>query len=57
MTSDAEVRPVANLIRQRKAHLSGLGGFPHERLHQDKDLAFEIRCIPIFQKSVGIEQC
>ncbi|WP_293056030.1 MULTISPECIES: hypothetical protein [unclassified Moorena] len=26
---------MANLIRQRKAHLSGLGGFPHERLHQD----------------------
>ncbi|WP_424101961.1 hypothetical protein [Moorena producens] len=37
-TSDAEVRPVANLIRLRKAHLSGLGGFPHERLHQDNDL-------------------
>ncbi|WP_158069455.1 hypothetical protein [Moorena bouillonii] len=34
-SSDAEVRPVANLIRQRKAHLSGLGGFPHERLHQE----------------------
>uniref|UniRef100_A0A1D9FZB4 Uncharacterized protein n=1 Tax=Moorena producens (strain JHB) TaxID=1454205 RepID=A0A1D9FZB4_MOOP1 len=34
-SSDAEVRPVANLIRQRKAHLSGLGGSPHERLHQD----------------------
>ncbi|NER87080.1 hypothetical protein [Moorena sp. SIO3A2] len=26
---------MANLIRQRKAHLSGLGGFPHERLHQE----------------------
>ena len=44
---------MANLIRQRKAHLSGLGGShgafkvrtqvphaapPHERLHQDSDL-------------------
>ncbi|WP_154659767.1 MULTISPECIES: hypothetical protein [Moorena] len=28
---------MANLIRQRKAHLSGLGGFPHERLHQERD--------------------
>ncbi|NER87573.1 MULTISPECIES: hypothetical protein [Moorena] len=34
LTSDAEVRPVANLIRQRKAHHYGLGeaarswGFP-----------------------------
>ncbi|NEP30366.1 MULTISPECIES: hypothetical protein [unclassified Moorena] len=28
---------MANLIRQRKAHLSGLGSFPHERLHQDND--------------------
>ncbi|WP_287310490.1 MULTISPECIES: hypothetical protein [unclassified Moorena] len=26
---------MANLIRQRKAHLSGLGGFPHSLLHQD----------------------
>ncbi|WP_267872112.1 MULTISPECIES: hypothetical protein [Moorena] len=30
---------MANLIRQRKAHLSGLGGFPHERLHQEKTLS------------------
>ncbi|AOX01423.1 hypothetical protein BJP34_20020 [Moorena producens PAL-8-15-08-1] len=35
--SDAEVRPVANLIRQRKKHHYGLGGFPHERLHQDNE--------------------
>ncbi|WP_293123774.1 hypothetical protein [Moorena sp. SIO4G3] len=26
---------MANLIRQRKKHHYGLGGFPHERLHQD----------------------
>ncbi|WP_287312314.1 hypothetical protein [Moorena sp. SIO1G6] len=26
---------MANLIRQRKAHLSGLGGFPHSLLHQE----------------------
>ncbi|WP_287312957.1 hypothetical protein [Moorena sp. SIO1G6] len=26
---------MANLIRQRKAHLSAHGGSPHERLHQD----------------------
>ncbi|WP_293083971.1 hypothetical protein [Moorena sp. SIO3H5] len=26
---------MANLIRLRKAHHYGLGGFPHERLHQD----------------------
>ncbi|WP_158517510.1 hypothetical protein [Moorena producens] len=39
--SDAEVRPVANLIRLRKARLSGLGGFPHERLHQDKCVNFD----------------
>ncbi|NEN94724.1 MAG: hypothetical protein F6K50_04050 [Moorea sp. SIO3I7] len=37
--SDAEVRPVANLIRQRKKHHYGLGGSPHERLHQDKENA------------------
>ncbi|NES46088.1 MAG: hypothetical protein F6K20_33815, partial [Moorea sp. SIO2C4] len=29
---------VANLIRQRKTHHYGLGGFPHERLHQDNVL-------------------
>ncbi|WP_269087008.1 MULTISPECIES: hypothetical protein [Moorena] len=32
----------------------GLGGFPHERLHQDKDLAFDIRCMPIYQKLSGV---
>ncbi|WP_267872082.1 MULTISPECIES: hypothetical protein [Moorena] len=26
---------MANLIRLRKTHHYGLGGFPHERLHQD----------------------
>ncbi|NEO47301.1 MAG: hypothetical protein F6K55_25535 [Moorea sp. SIO4A3] len=35
--SDAEVRPVANLIRLRKKHHYGLGGSPHERLHQESD--------------------
>ncbi|NEO51387.1 MAG: hypothetical protein F6K53_38205 [Moorea sp. SIO4A1] len=35
--SDAEVRPVANLIRL--AMQRGLGGSPHERLHQDKENA------------------
>ncbi|NEO82351.1 hypothetical protein [Moorena sp. SIO4G3] len=32
-----EVRPVANLIRL--AMQRGLGGSPHERLHQDKESA------------------
>ncbi|NEO02120.1 MAG: hypothetical protein F6K50_44155 [Moorea sp. SIO3I7] len=31
--SDAEVRPVANLIRLRKKHHYGLGGNPHEQVH------------------------
>ncbi|NEP33517.1 MULTISPECIES: hypothetical protein [Moorena] len=28
---EAEVRPVANLIRLRKTHHYGLGGSPHDR--------------------------
>ncbi|NEQ83288.1 MAG: hypothetical protein F6K26_24690 [Moorea sp. SIO2I5] len=32
-TSDAEVRPVANLIRLGQTHHYGLGGFPHSLLH------------------------
>ncbi|NEO41074.1 MAG: hypothetical protein F6J90_34035 [Moorea sp. SIOASIH] len=31
--SDAEVRPVANLIRLRKTHHYGLEGNPHEQVH------------------------
>ncbi|NEP29829.1 MULTISPECIES: hypothetical protein [Moorena] len=47
-SSNAEVRPVANyLIRLRKAHHYGLGGFPHERLHQYGSREYRIKIISI----------
>ncbi|WP_287311541.1 hypothetical protein [Moorena sp. SIO1G6] len=33
---------MANLIRLRKTHHYGLGGNPHERLHQDRVKRFTV---------------
>ncbi|NET69023.1 MAG: hypothetical protein F6K63_33350 [Moorea sp. SIO1G6] len=46
---------MANLIRQRKAHHYGLGGFPHSLLHQDNvyEKKLDKKSIYLYKKRYG----